>query len=221
MPYHRTSAPGASEPTAENSRRHRHFCVDSDENESLQRLVHLQCNTSLRGTRKLRVAGWGLLPRPPPRHRKHYTGACAHACGHDIFCGSSSNRNTRPVTHATLCAKWPGNCCECLSHISGALRSSSSLLSISLVEPIPKHQKDMDKLPVLSLGPIHSGTDTRATRARTHAHQRLPARKIRVHTRQWSPLPQGAHTLRPQPVLVFSCYPILRFQTAATALLVP
>lgn len=92
--------------------------MDSDANESLQRLVHvhLQCNTSLRGTRKLRVAGWGLLPRPPPRHRKHYTGACAHACGHDIFCGSSSNRNTRPVTHATLCAKWPGNCCECLSH---------------------------------------------------------------------------------------------------------
>lgn len=27
----------------------------------------------------------------------------------DIFCGSSSNRNKGPVTHATLCAKWPEN----------------------------------------------------------------------------------------------------------------
>ena len=150
--------------------------MDSDENESLQRLVHVQCNTSLRGTRKLRVAGWGLFPRPPPRHRKHYTGACAHACGHDIFCGSCSNRSTWPETHATLCAKWPGNCCECVSHISGVLRSSSSLLSISLVEPIPKHQKEMDKTPVLSLGPIHSLWHRHARDAHAHACTPTPAR---------------------------------------------
>ena len=63
--------------------------------------------------------------------------------------------------------------------ISGALRSSSSLLSISLVEPIPKHQKDMDKLPVLSLGPIHVGRHARA-RARMHANACPPTKDVYI-----------------------------------------
>ena len=127
-------APGASEPTAESSRRHRHSWGRT--RRSLQRLVRVQCNTSLRGT-KLRVAGWGCSP-PPPRHRKHYTGACAHACGHDIFCGSSSNEAHGP-RHTTYAPSG----LETVASVSLAFLARSGahpLCSISLVEPIPKRR---------------------------------------------------------------------------------